>query len=410
MRMFCLRLCAGLLASGALAHAQADHPLTLPEVLDLARSHNPNLTSQALQVEATQAGEITAGLRPNPELSIAKEDLSLSQTSPLDQTVNVSQLFERGGKRQARLEGARLTTGVAKYAYSDFERQLLLNVKQRFVSLLLAEANFSLAQANQRDYAKTIELSRIRFSAGEISRTELDRIEIQASRFETDALNAAQSMAQAKTQLQALIGLQDFSPSFDITGDLAAPELKLDREQLKTAALASRPDYLAAISTVRKAEADIRLAQANGATDVTLGGEYKRNGPDNFAGVTVNIPLRLFDRNQGEKLRAQKTLAASQSAELAARIQVLSDLNQALAAYDAASRLSALYSRDYIERARLVRDRVEFSYRQGATSLLDYIEALREYRDTELAWHAVQAGYLNAIHQLSFVTGMELMP
>src|SRR5262249_22287626 len=189
-----------------------------------------------------------------------------------------------------------------------------------------------------------------------------------------------------------------------------APELKLDREQLKTAALASRPDYLAAISTVRKAEADIRLAQANGATDVTLGGEYKRNGPDNFAGVTVNIPLRLFDRNQGEKLRAQKTLAASQSAELAARIQVLSDLNQALAAYDAASRLSALYSRDYIERARLVRDRVEFSYRQGATSLLDYIEALREYRDTELAWHAVQAGYLNAIHQLSFVTGMELMP
>src|SRR5262249_36274458 len=249
-------LCAGLLASGALAHAQADHPLTLPEVLDLARSHNPNLTSQALQVEATQAGEITAGLRPNPELSIAKEDLSLSQTSPLDQTVNVSQLFERGGKRQARLEGARLTTGVAKYAYSDFERQLLLNVKQRFVSLLLAEANFSLAQANQRDYAKTIELSRIRFSAGEISRTELDRIEIQASRFETDALNAAQSMAQAKTQLQALIGLQDFSPSFDITGDLAAPELKLDREQLKTAALASRPDYLAAISTVRKAEAD----------------------------------------------------------------------------------------------------------------------------------------------------------
>jgi len=410
MRIFCLYLCAGLLASGALANAQADHPLTLREVLDLARSRNPNLASQALQVEAIQAGEVTAGLRPNPELSISKEDLNLSQISPSDQTINVSQLFERGGKRRARLESARLTTGVAHYAYSDFERQLVLNIKQSFVALLLAKANYSLARDNQRDYAKTVELSRIRFSAGEISRTDLDRIEIQASRFESDALNASRAMSQARTQLQALIGLPDFNPSFDIAGDLAAPELKLDREQLKTAALSSRPDYLAAIGTVRRSEAEVRLAQANGATDFTLGGEYKRNGPDNFGGVTVGIPLRVFDRNQGEKLRARKTLDASKATELATRIQVLSDLNQALAAYDTASGLSALYSRDYIERARQVRDRVEFSYRNGATSLLDYIEALREYRDTELAWHAAQAGYLNAIHQLSFVTGTELMP
>ena len=410
MRIFSLCLCAGLLASGALANAQADHPLTLREVLNLARSRNPNLASQALQVEATRAGEVSAGLRPNPELSISKEDLNLSQISPSDQTINVSQLFERGGKRSARLESARLTTGVAHYAYSDFERQLVLNIKQSFVAMLLAKANYSLARDNQRDYAKTVELSRIRFSAGEISRTDLDRIEIQASRFESDALNAQQAMSQARTQLQAQIGLQDFSSSFDIAGDLAAPELTLDREQLKTSALASRPDYLAAIGTVRKSEADVRLAQANGATDFTLGGEYKRSGPDNFAGVTVGIPLRVFDRNQGEKLRAHKTLEAGKAAELATRIQVLSDLNQALAAYDTANHLAELYSHDYIERARQVRDRVEFSYRNGATSLLDYIEALREYRDTELAWHAAQAGYLNAIHQLSFVTATELMP
>src|SRR5215472_932116 len=142
MRMFCLRLCAGLLASGALALTQADHPLTLPEVLDLAHRHNPNLASQALQVEATQAGEVTAGLRPNPDLSISKEDLNFSQISPSDQTMNVSQLFERGGKRRARLESARLTTAVAKYVYSDFERQLVLSIKQSFVALLLAKANY----------------------------------------------------------------------------------------------------------------------------------------------------------------------------------------------------------------------------------------------------------------------------
>ena len=409
--MFVLRLCAGVLAFSALVHAQqADHPLTLREVLDLAHSHSPALASQSIQVEATRAGEITAGLRPNPELSIAKEDLGAAQFSPLDQTVNISQTFERGGKRKARVESARLTTTVARYGYQDFERQFVLNIKQAFVALLAAKANFSLAQENQRDYARTIELSRVRFSAGQISRTELDRIEIQASRFESDALNAAQAISQARTQLQALTGTDTFDNSFDIAGDLAAPDLHMDREQLKAAALASRPDYLGAAEQVRKAEADLKLAQANGATDITAGGEYKRNGPDNFGGITLGIPLRIFDRNQGEKLRARRTLDASRAGEQATRIQILSDLNQALAAYDTATRLVQLYSHDYIERARQVRERVEFSYRNGATSLLDYIEALREYRDTELAWRNAQAALLNSIHQLSFVTGTELMP
>src|SRR5258708_6105305 len=157
-------------------------------------------------------------------------------------------------------------------------------------------------------------------------------------------------------------------------------------------------------------EADVRLAEANGATDITAGGGYKRNGPDNFAGVTIGIPLRIFDRNQGEKLRARRALEAGRAAERAARIQVLSDLGQALAGYDNALRLTRLYSGEYIDRARQVRDRLEFSYRNGAASLLDYIDALREYRDTELAWLSARAGLMNSVNQLSFVTGLELIP
>ncbi len=124
----------------------------------------------------------------------------------------------------------------------------------------------------------------------------------------------------------------------------------------------------------------------------------------------MGIPLRFFDRNQGEKLRTRRTLDASRAAERAARIQVLADLNQALAALDSAQRISQLYDGDYLDKAKQVRERVEFSYRHGATSLLDYIQALREYRDTELAWRASTAQLLNAIHQLSFVTGTELLP
>jgi cobalt-zinc-cadmium efflux system outer membrane protein len=400
----------GLLACVASAQAQADHPLTLPEVLQLARSHNPNLASQALQLEATRANEVTAGLRANPELSISKEDLSLASLTAVDQTFNVSRLFERGNKRRYRIESATLATVVAKHTYDDFERQLLLNVKQSFVALLLAKANLQLAEQNRQDYAKTVELSRIRFSAGEISRTELDRIELQASRFETDALNATQAMAQARTQLQSLVGLDDFSDKFDVAGELTVPTIQIDRSKLRDEALAARPDYLAALEQVHKSEADIKLADANGATDFVAGAEYKRNGPDNFTGVTLGIPLRFFDRNQGEKLRTRRTLDASRAAERAARIQVLADLNQALAVLDSAQRISQLYDGDYLNKAKQVRERVEFSYRHGATSLLDYIQALREYRDTELAWRASTAQLLNAIHQLSFVTGTELLP
>jgi cobalt-zinc-cadmium efflux system outer membrane protein len=400
----------GLLACVVSAQAQPDHPLTLPEVLQLAHSRNPSLASQALQLEATKANEVTARLRVNPELSISKEDLSLSSLAQVDETFNVSRLFERGNKRRYRIESASLATVVAKHTYDDFERQLMLNVKQSFVALLLAKANLQLAEQNRQDYAKTVELSSIRFSAGEISRTELDRIELQASRFETDALNATQAMAQARTQLESLIGLDDFSSTFDIAGELTVPNIRIDRSKLQEQALAARPDYLAALEQVHKSEADIKLADANGATDVVAGAEYKRNGPDNFTGVTLGIPLRFFDRNQGEKLRTRRVLDASRATERAARIQVLSDLNQALAALDSAQRIAQLYNSDYLTKAKQVRERVEFSYRHGATSLLDYIQALREYRDTELAWRASTAQLLNAIHQLSFVTGTELLP
>lgn len=410
MSKFCLRVAAGLLACAAYAQVQTDHPLTLRETLDFARAHSPNLAAQRALLQAMQANEVTAALRPNPELSIAKEDLGTPPIAPLDETFNVSQTFERGHKRRYRIESARLATAVAKYGYDDFERQFLLSVKQSFVALLLAKSNLALAQENRRDYARTVELSRMRFSAGDISRTDLDRIEIQASRFENDALNATQATAQARAQLQALLGIDHFSGDFDITGDLSAPELQLNRDELTQNALASRPDYQAALQGVQKAQADIKLAEANGATDVTAGAEYKRNGPDNFAGVTVGIPLRIFDRNQGEKLRTRRELDASRATETASRIQVLSDVNQALAGYDTAVQLSRLYNQDYLNRAKQVRDRVEFSYRNGATSLLDYIEALREYRDTELARYAAEAQLLNAIHQLSFVTYTELLP
>src|SRR5215472_6884632 len=149
MRKFCLSLFAGLLACAASAHVQVDHPLTLKEVMDLARAHNPSLASQALQLQATQANEVTAGLHPNPLLSAADVSINFQGMAPVDATVNVSQLFERGGKRRYRVESARLASSVARYGYGDFQRQLMLAVKQSFVALLLDQANLQVAEANR---------------------------------------------------------------------------------------------------------------------------------------------------------------------------------------------------------------------------------------------------------------------
>jgi len=390
--------------------------LTLREALELMRSRSPLLASARAHLDAVAANEVTAGLRPNPVFTSANEDFNVFNPSRFDIrrsqefTDSVLQTIERGNKRRYRVESARGATRVAQDSYRDAERQLELAVKTAFVGMLLAKANLQLARDNLSDYQETVRLNEIRLKAGEISPTELDRIRVEQARFETDLLNARLALQQARVQLESLLGLQDLPEKFDIEGELVAPELALALPDLVQRALASRPDYLAARDTVSKAQSDVRLADANGSTDVAIGSEYKRNGPDNTIGFTMQVPLRIFDRNQGEKLRTRREFEASRFTESATRIAVLSDVAQAYEAYRSSLARAQLYSRDYLGRARQVRDRVAFSYRNGASSLLDYLDAVRSYREVELAWRSSYAQVMNSVHQLSFVTGTELWP
>ncbi|HYL10769.1 MAG TPA: TolC family protein [Candidatus Acidoferrales bacterium] len=400
----------------SLAAQAPGHPMTLREALDMLHSKNPVLAANRLHAEAALANEVTAGLRPNPVFTSANEDFNVFKPSEFDIrrkqefTDSVLQTIERGHKRQLRVESARWGTQLAQEAYQDIGRQLEFAVKSAFVTMLLTKSNLQLAVDNLRDYKETVRLNEIRLKAGEISPTELDRIKSEQARFENDLLNAQLGLQQARVQLEALLGLPDLPQQFDIQGDLAAPNLSLSLEELTARALANRPDYLAARDTVSKSEADVRLALANGATDIAVGSEYKRNGPDNTLGFTVQIPLRIFDRNQGEKLRTQRELEASKAGELAAQTMVRSDVAQAYEAYQSARARALLYSQDYLERARRIRNKVEFSYRHGGASLLEYLDAVRSYRDTELAWRSASAQFATAVHQLSFVTATEVWP
>ena len=405
-------LIALLVNASAWAADPPNHPLSLSEALEIAHRENPVLRAARAHPSAVQAGEVSAALRPNPVFTSSNEDFNPWNFDPANAqefTQNVSFLIERGGKRQARINDARLTTSVANAVLSDAERQLDLQVKLAFVNYLLGSETLKLADDNLKGYAQVIEANQVRLNAGDISQTDFDRIKIEEASFQSDVLTARTSMLQARSQLAALLGISD-ATKLNVTGQLSPPPVQGSLAQLQQAALQHRPDYLAAHQNVQKAEADLTLARANGATDVSVGPEYKRNGPDNTFGVVFQLPLRVFDRNQGEKLRTSHELESSRYAEEAARLQVLSDVQQAWDAYQSALERHNLYTQDYLQRSRTVLERLTFSYQHGATSLLDYLDAIRSHRDVQLGALTADSQALAAIHQLSSATATELLP
>src|SRR3984885_12226364 len=403
-----------LLCAGPIARAQtAAVPLTLQEAIALARAKNPTLLSGQQHVIATKASEVTAGLRQNPSLTLGGTDVTLSANNPgnpYSYSANLSRLFERGQKRRWRLDLAHSTTDVTQSQYQDTERQTIFAVKQAFTQMLAAKAGLKIADDNLQSYRKTVELSKQRLDAGDISATDFDRIELQLAEFEADYDGANLNLVQSGDQLKMLLGIDTPTPTFEITGTLDPPQLTLTLAEVEQRALAERPDYLAAQQSLRLAEANVKLAQATGTTDPTLAGEYERSGTYNSAGFDISIPLRIFDRNQGEKERPRYEAQSSHFAEIAARNQVINDVDQAWAAYQTALAQAGRYNRHYLGEASRVRDNLEFSYRHGGSTLLDYLDALRDYRQTNLDTLNANATVWLALHQLSYVAASEMLP
>jgi cobalt-zinc-cadmium efflux system outer membrane protein len=384
----------------------------MQQAVDLARVQNPALLSANAHVTATKESEITAGLRVNPNFTASGSDVSLPANSnnPYFYSANVSRLFERGQKRRWRLDIARSTTDVTRSQYADQERQVVLAVRTAFTQMLAAKGALNLARQNVDDYRKTVDLSRERLRVGDISATDFKRLDLQLAQFESDYDNAHTNLIQTSDQLQTLLGYDRPHPGFDITGSLDPPAISATLPDAEQKALAARPDYLAAQQAVRVADANVKLAYAEGTTDPTIGGEYDRAGTADSAGFQIGIPLRIFDRNQGEKARTKYEAQSSRFAETAARNQVVSDVDQAWAAYEDALSLAHRYNGHYLQEAHEVRDNLEYSYRHGGTTLLDYLSALQDYRQVNLdALNANMQVWLS-IHQVSFAAATEIVP
>lgn len=389
-------------------------PLTISQAVARALSANPSLTAAREHLSATRAQEITAGLRQNPTITLLGQGVTLPAINvngnPYYYSANVSRLFERGGKRTLRLEGARSTSQQTGSLELDQERSITLQVRQAFTTMLQAKGALGVANENLADYRKTLDLSQARLDAGDIAKTDFERIDLQLAQFESDADTAKLSFAQASAQLQLLFGVERPDPTFDVTGTLDPPPLPLTREEAIAKALTGRPDLQAAEQGVRVAEANARFAVAAGSSDPTIASEFERSGEDNTFGVSVQFPVRLFDRNQGEKQRTRYEVNSSRFALQAARNQVVNDVEQAWSAYEVAQRLSGRYRSHYAGEAARVRDNLQFSYRNGNATLLDYLDALRSYRAISLSALNADAQLWLAIYQLSYAASADLVP
>ncbi len=387
-------------------------PITMQQAVDLARAKNPTLLSAQQNLLSVKAQELQAGVRQNPNLVVTGSNVTLGEDSnnPYYYSAGVNRLFERGEKRRWRLDSARSTTAQTDAQYHAQEQQIILSVRQAFTNFVIAKTAKKLADDNLNDYRHELDIGRERFKAGDIAKLDFERLDLQLAQFESDESNAITNEQQASVQLQVLLGYNKPRMDFDVMGEVVPPLVAGTMEDMEQKALAARPDYHAAQLGIVVADANVKLAYANGTADPTLEADYDRNGPDNSAAFSMSIPLRLFDRNQGNKETAKYTAQAARFTELAARNQVVSDVDQAWIGYANAKVLSDRYNGHYLDEAKDVLDISKFSYEHGGLALIDYLDALRDSRSvTADALNAYSQTWM-AIHQLSFATATEVIP
>jgi len=404
-----------LLASVAAAQTKA--PMSWDQVRKRFEQNNPTLLAGQLNIEESKAQELTANMRPNPSLSLTADQFNPFPGGPshsccgsLLTVAAVSYLHEREHKRELRLESAQKGTAIAASTQADLERSLLFGLRTAFVSTLQAKAVLQLAKDNLEYYDHVLEISRTRFSAGDIAQIDLDRLELQRVQYESDLETALVSLRTAKITLLMLLNERTPVDQYDVTGVYDFQEKLPTLDEMRTTALDSRPDLKAAMQAVDKAQTEHRLAVANGSTDPTLSVDAGRNPPiDQYVGFTVSIPLRIFDRNQGEKLRTRLDITRNERLRDAAQALVFSDVDSGYVTLASTVELLKPYRAKYLDQSKRVRETIFFSYRNGGASLLDFLNAESEYRTVQLAYVNLLGSYLSAAAQLNMAVGREVI-
>jgi outer membrane protein, heavy metal efflux system len=421
VRRTLIRACVGLFATAILAESGfAQGALTWQEVRDKFESVNPTLLADQLNIDESKAEEITAFLRPNPGLTLSTDGTQLTPHNgawvPLLGTefvANGSYLHERDHKRELRLKAQQDATTVAVSTHADLERNLIFNLRTAFVSTLEAKSVYQFAKDDLAYYDKVLQISRDTFNAGGLAQIDLDRLELQRVQYESDMEAADVNLRTSKIQLLTLLNDRTPIEEFDVTGPYDFNDQLSPLDDFRKIALDTRPDLKAAVESIVEAKTNHTLAVANGSTDPTLSAWYSYNPSFNnpndhqTLGGSISIPLRIFDRNQGEKLRTQLDITLHERLRDAAEAQVLSDVDSGYAILNSSLNLLRPYKAKYLQQSVRVRDTVTFSYQHGGASLLDFLNAEAQYRYVQLAYVNLIGSYLTAAAQLNMAVGRE---
>ena len=404
------------------APLSAQTGLTWEQVKDKFEAANPTLKADALNVQEMKAEEITAYLRPNPQFTAATDGTQIAPYKgvwqPLAGTqyqANFSYLHERDHKRELRLESAQQGTQIAGSQHSDLERNLLFNLRSVFVQTLQAKAVLQLSHEELDYYDRIIAISQDRFKAGDLAQVDLDRIELQRVQYESDLQTAEVNLRTAKIQLLQLLNERTPVDQFDVQGPFDFSDQLRPLDDFRQIALDERPDLKAALESVQQADTNHKLAIANGSTDPTFGAWYTYNPSFNnpydnqTLGLSMSIPLRIFDRNQGEKQRTQLDIGKNQQTSDATRAQVFADVDSAYAQLNSNLILLRPYKNKYLAQAARVRDTITFSWQHGGASLMDFLNAQSDYRNVQLAYLQLVGACLTAAGQLNLAVGREVI-
>ncbi len=404
-------------------HMFAQTVYTWEHVREKFRASNPTIQAAQLNVSESRAGEITANLRPNPDFTFSTDGTQIAPSDGVwrpfagtQYTTSFSYLHERDHKRELRRDSARDATTIAESTLADQERTLLFNLRGAFVQTLQAKAVLAVAHESLDYYDRLLGVSRERLRAGDIAQVDLDRLELQRVQFASDVINATTNLATAKIQLRALLNERTPIDQFDVAGPFDFSDRISPLEEFRASALDTRPDLKAALQAIEKARADHQLAVANGSVDPTLSAWYSHNPSfnnpfaNNTLGASFSIPLRVFDRNQGEKARTAIDVTRNQRLRDAAEAQVYSDVDSAYNTLGANVSLLRQYKADYLQRAVKVRETMSFAYQRGGVSLLDFLQAQQDYRMIQLTYVNLVGSYLTAASQMNLAVGKEVLP
>jgi outer membrane protein, heavy metal efflux system len=383
---------------------------------------NPTLKAGQIGIAEFRAEETTAYLRPNPDLTLSTDGTQISPsqgiwtpTAGTTASPTFSYLHERQHKRELRLLSAQKATAIGISGQADLERNLLFSLRNAFVQTLQAKAVRDVTHENLDYYDHVLNISRDRFKAGDIAQIDLDRLELQRVQYESDLQAAEVNLRTAKIQLLMLMNDRTPVEKFNVTGPFDFTDQLSPLDRFRQIALDTRPDLKEAVQSVDKARTDHQLAVANGSTDPTLSAWWTYN--PSFAnpnahetfGASVSIPLRIFDRNQGEKLRTQLDVTRTERLRDAAEAQVFNDVDSAYATLNSNVILLRPYKAKYLAQAGRVRETMSFAYQHGGAALIDYLSAQNDYRAIRLSYINLVGSYLTAANQLNLAVGREVI-